>query len=342
MQISNQRPGIYSSYSVTSHYAAARSVMSAALVIKLPGFAQGLHTFDSPAEAAEALGSYRTAQNALRILFDSGVSRVYLAAVNSDSDLDYLAAIGHIAELPGVGAVICDAQDEDDLLDLVDSVEASSQAMRERLLFVGIDTAAHAAAAASALNHERGIVCTPAAYIPGDDVPSALYTACAFAGSILAQPNPGHNFSAYALGPLSRVERLPEADVQSLIAKGVCVFEQIAGNVECIRAVTTRTEPDLSMRPLNSILIIDDVMRSLRTGLHSFLRGARTGLYTHESISAQAAIILSQKRDEGILTSFEPPSARTSSEDPSVCIVQITFGVAHIVEQIHLSAHIRV
>jgi hypothetical protein len=138
------------------------------------------------------------------------------------------------------------------------------------------------------------------------------------------------------------VERLPEFDVQRLIARGVSVFENIAGSVECVRAVTTRTQPDLSLRPLNSILIIDDVMRSLRAGLGSLLRGMRVGLITHDSISAQAAIILAAKRDEGILQSFEPPVVRTSAEDPSVCVVQLSFGVAHIVEQIHVNAHIRV
>jgi hypothetical protein len=339
MQTPNQRPGIYSNYSVTSRYAAARSAMNAALVLKLPGFTAGLHTFESLADELEALGSYRAARNACRILFDSGVSRVYLAAAQDD----YLAAIGLIAELPDVGAVICDADDEDDLLDLIDSVAASGDSMRERLLFVGAETVGKAAAAAAAVNHERGIVCAPAAYIPGDDgVPDSLYTACAFAGAVLAQGNPGHNFSAHALPPLSRVERLSEPDVQMLIRGGVSVFENIAGGVECVRAVTTRTQPDLSLRPLNSVLIIDDVMRSLRLGLGSLLRGMRTGLITHESISAQAAIILAVKRDEGILRGFEPPVVRGSAEDPSVCVVQLSFSVAHIVEQIHVNAHIRV
>jgi hypothetical protein len=312
--------------------------MSAALALKLPGFAQGLHTFESLSAGIEALASYSTARNALRILFGSGVSRVHLAA----ADTDYLAAIGHIAELSDVGAVISDAQHEDDLLDLIDSVSDSGESMRERLLFIGADTPDTAVAAATALNHERGIVCAPAAYLPGESSPSALYTACAFAGAILAQQNPGHNFSAHALQPLSRVERLLEADVQRLIANGVSVFENIAGNVECVRAVTTRTTPDMSMRPLNSILIIDDVMRSLRAGLQGLLRGMRVGLITHESISAQATIILAAKRDEGILKNFEAPVVRTSAEDPSVCVVQLSFGVAHIVEQIHVSAHIRV
>ena len=338
MQTTNRRPGIFTGYSITSHYAAPRAAMSAALVVKLPVFNDELITFDSPTEALETLVSHRALLNACRILFNSGVARVHLATAEDN----YRAALGRVAELDGVGAVISDAHDEDDLYDLLDNVITSSSAMRERLMFIGNPTAQEAAAYAGILNHERAIVCTPAAFVPEDENPSALYTACAFAGAILAQPDPGHNFSAHALEPLSGIERLPEADIQSLISGGVCVFERVAGSVECVRAVTTRTEPDLSMRPLNSILIIDDVMRSLRAGLSGLLRALRVGAHSHESIASQVAVILAARRDEGIITAFDPPVVRASTEDPSVCIVQLSFGVAHIVDQIHVSAHIRV
>ena len=338
MQTTNRRPGIYSGYSVSSAHAAPRSAQGAALVVKLSEFTDELLTFGSFSEAIEILAAHKTILNTCRILFDSGVSRVYLAAAGAD----YEAALARVAEIDDIGAVISDASDESDLQSLLGSVNASSEAKRERLLFIGSAGTAAATAAADTLNHERAIVCTPAAFVSGDSQPNVLYTACAFAGAILAQPSPGFNFSAFPLSPLPDVERLPESDIQTLIERGISVFERVAGSVSCVRAVTTRTLPDLSLRPLNSILIIDDVMRSLRVGLSSLLRSLRVGAASHESIASQAAVILSAKRDEAIITSFSPPVVRAAPDDPSVCIVQLSFGVAFVVEQIFISAFIRV
>ena len=338
----NQRPGVYSGYSINSRYAAPRSRQAAALVLYFPAEHQ-LYKFENENEAALEL-DLPTQNNALcacRILFASGVSRVYLLPIQTTVN----DTLQQISQLKDIGCIISENRPMNDLQALISSVKQSSEQRLERLLFVGTDTANEATTAAESINHERGIVCTPACTAPGDDTSRGLYSACAVAGAVLGENDPAHNFSGDILLVLSDVNELTESEIQQLIANGVCVLEKVSGQIECVRAVTTRTKlgdnAELSMRPLNTILIIDDVMRTLRTGLSALLKGMRAGAASQSAIASQATVLLAAKCDEGILASFSPPVVTPDNTDPSVCIVDVSFNVAHVVEQIHLSAQVR-
>ena len=237
--------------------------------------------------------------------------------------------------------MICDAAETADLEALDASVRKSSLDMRERIAFAGRALPSQAIADARHVNSERLVLCCPAAASGQSGEADAIFPAAAMAGRVLAQNDPSYNWNGESVSVLSDCVKLAEEDIQSLIAAGVTVFEDREG-VRCVRAVTTKTlsggAADLSMRPLGAILTIDEVISSIRRSLEARLSGVRL---SHESIASQIVVQLSAHLDEGLLSGFDSPVVYASGEDPSVCVAELGFQIAHALSQIHISAHIK-
>ena len=342
----NQRPGVYSNYTVSSSYATPRSSLHAAVVCKGSVELSGtLYSLTSAAGAAELLGGAENlcALTCCRILLESGVSKIWVSVAANG---DFESALSLLEELEGIGAVICDAADISGLKHLRDSVHRSSSKLYERVAYCGISATGTAMAIAAELSDERVVICCPTATASGNMPPLPVYGAASLAGYLLARDDPAANLNGAELKTLSAVSKLPESDIQSLIAGGVTVLEEVGAHVECVRAVTTRAQsggaPDNTLRPLNTILIIDDVMRTLRQSLKARLGGLRRHSGTLDAILSQVMVELAAKEDEGVIESFEAPGVRADENDPSVCIVEISFTAAHLVDQIHITAHVEV
>lgn len=342
----NLRPGVYSRYDISSHYSTALSSRYAAVAAKSSGSApQEALRFSSYAEAQQALppdGDGECLLGCVRLLFDCGVSQVVAVAVKED----YAAALALVEEIPNIGAVVCDCTEEAGLAALRDSVHRSSGALRERIAFCGMDDPEAAAKAAKALNSERVVLACPAASPRGSARRGAVYTACALAGAVLAQDDPAHNFNGLRLSALESPDALEESQIQTLLGAGVTVCEEVGGAVECIRLTTTRTEtsgePDNTLRSVNTVLIIDDVMATIRSALKARLGGARISELSYGSIVSQVLVELAAKRESGVIESYEPPKVYGDSADPAVCVVELSFKVAQVLSQIHVVAHIEV
>lgn len=342
----NLRPGVYSQYEVSSTYTSARSGQYAALVARGSSAGGEMLELTSYRMAAQALmgGENERLRGAARVLFDSGVSRVYVFPVG---DNGYASALAAAQALENIGAVVCDAQSAQELALVKESVRAASGALRERVAYVGLAGAQAAAQAAEALNDERMAVCCPAGVPRGAETAAdALYTAAAVAGLVLVARDPAYNFSGAPLTALGDVERLAEAEIQTLLAAGVCVAEMAGGNAELVRALTTRVKtggvPDRSLSTLNTVLIIDDVIRTVRETLQLRLRGGRISTRSLDSVHAQVVVALAAKVDDGVVESFGTPQVYSHESDPAVCVVELSFKVAHVLEQIHVTAHVQV
>lgn len=346
MTVQNLRPGVYSRYDVTSMYTTPLSLKYAAVVARSIGGESGeLYRFTSYQDACEIFspdGSGVIMRSLIGLLFDSGVS-VVLAVPAGDG---YESALTALETAENVGAIICDATNIDDLTALKVRVAANSDARRECLGFCGIDDPTRAMEAARTLNCERIVFACPAVSSKTEGTRAAALAAAALAGKILASGDAAANLNGCAFPLPTLPEPLPESTIQSLLEAGVTVFESVGGETECIRATTTRTmtsgAPDRSMTGVNTILIIDDVMQSVRSMLKSHLSGSRVNGSPLESIRSQVTIVLAEKQNDGLLESFSAPRCYASSSDPSVCVVEMSFAVAHAVSQIHVTAHIQV
>lgn len=346
MNVQNQRPGVYSQYDITSMYTTPLSLKYAAVVAKAEGGEAGaayrLKTYSDACETFLPDSEGVFMRSILAVLFESGVSEVLAIPANSG----YQAALDMLETAENIGAVVCDSQSPADLAALKARVLKNSEERRECLGFCGIAEPNEAIAAAVALNCERIVLVCPQVFSRVSGARSVIIAAAALAGKMLAMGNAAINLNGEEFSALTSAEILPEKTIQSLLAAGVTVFENVSGTVECIRALTTRTKtngvPDRSLTGINTILITDDVMSSIRISLKKVLRGGRINGSPIDSIRSQVAVVLGEKQNEGLLESFEPPHCYASLSDPAVCVVELSFAVAHVISQIHVTAHILV
>ena len=362
----NQRPGVYSRVGI-SGYRASGGKASAALLLPCKGGERpGVYKLESYQDAKGALSGNQLALDCARLLFD-GAGRVIVAiapgihhAILSAGEVD-------------VRAIVSGFTSTEELIVLREQVEAASETGRECIAFAGLEEPGAAVDAAQAANSGRMVLCCPALALKEESVwdtyeddaaiddattcltsmedtglddtaqPQAIYGACALAAAVMSAPSPLQNFNGLVAQRLRVAEPLPEDEVQRLIRAGVCVFEQVGARAELIRAVTTHTQTQSgegSLRSLNTVLIIDDVLACVRGALRGKLSGS--GKVSLEGVRDLVAVELRGKHDASIIASFAPPRIRPKPGDPSVALVEISFRVAHLLSQIHLSAYIRV
>lgn len=330
----NLRPGVTSRVEVTDCPAPGTLNRDAALVVQSSGPA-AMEIFSTFANAAEHCSG--AVLECLRLLFAGGAGRVHLARGQ-----DAAAALA-LLEDPAIGAVVCQCQTAADYAALRTHLNQSGANMAERLGFAGASGVADALGAAKALCCERAVLCCPAAATGEQETPHPLYAPCALAARLLSSP-PNHSYSGEEFPQLQGVGTLPEAEVQQLLAAGVCVFEELGGGVELVRGLTTATTQNGAgsnrLRGLNTTLISDHVVRHIRQTLKTRLKGASTA--SLGSIRDQVAVELAALRQEGVIAEFDPPRVRPDSGDPTACLVEIAFAVAHLIDRIYLTAHIRV
>ena len=88
--------------------------------------------------------------------------------------------------------------------------------------------------------------------------------------------------------------------------------------------------------------IVDDVIPALRASLRArFVRSKNTA-QVRAAIRSQVMVELENKRAQEIIDSFGEVSVKASEDDPTVCLVEFSFAVAHGLNRIYLSAHITV
>ena len=127
---------------------------------------------------------------------------------------------------------------------------------------------------------------------------------------------------------------------------GVTPVEQVGGTVSVVRGVTTRTATgaaaDPTWRDLATIRVVDDVIPSLRQALAAKFRRAKNTPQSRGAIRAQVVLELEQKLSREIITGYEDVAVSADPEEPTRCLVDFSFTVAHGLNQIWLTAHITV
>ena len=200
---------------------------------------------------------------------------------------------------------------------------------------------------AAALNHQRMILVGPDV-LDGDGTRrSAALGAAALAGVLAAERDPALPVNGAGLrGIGGTAASLTEGEIDSLVRGGVTPLESLGGVTSPIRGITTKTKTggaaDASWREITTILIVDDVIPTLRESLGAkFLRSKNTAR-NRGAIRAQVIVELERKREAEIIEGYGEVTARASEDDPTVCEVEFPFAVAHGLNQIYLTAHITV
>ena len=127
---------------------------------------------------------------------------------------------------------------------------------------------------------------------------------------------------------------------------GVTPLESAAGVISPVRGITTRTTTggaaDATWRELTTVLIADDVIPSIRNALRSKFSRAKNTARNRGAIRSQVIVELEKKTAAEIIDSYGDVTVSASPDDPTVCLVEFGFAVAHGLNQIYLTVHITV
>ena len=345
--LATQRPGVFSRYDLSTIRRGSPIRCVAVAAKAAEGEKDKVIRCQSRAALLDAFGEGD--ENHLlvplgELLFQNGVQTVAAVPVDTQ-DGGYQTAFDLLMGEEDIQAVICDSTEAAVHAALKESVIAASEANRERIAVVAAATDEVDALIplAKALCCERVVLAAPAVTV--EEKSTALFTAALIAAKAVTDES--HRLSGAVLAGAQAVPtRYSEEEIDQLITAGITPVEFAGGNAEIIRAVTTCTEiggePDISLRELDTVLVIDRVLSGLRAVLKSRLGSLRNNERTRGAIKAQAAVELSARRQEGLIDSFDSPVVTSDTDDPSICIVEVGFTVAHGINQIHVLAHVSV
>ena len=135
-------------------------------------------------------------------------------------------------------------------------------------------------------------------------------------------------------------------EIDLLVRGGVTPLEAVGGIVSPVRGITTRTTTggadDTTWRELTTILIVDDVIPTIRQSLRSRFCQTKNTAQTRGAIRSQTIVELENKLRAEIIDSYSDVTVSVYEDDPTVCLVEFSFAVAHGLNQIYLTAHITI
>ena len=347
---SHERPGVYSVYEASTLISGADGAKRVGLAAVCgKGEAGTLYSLSDYSQAVEQFGEGEELTELVRLLFLNGAAGVEVVPVERGESVDYTGAFAALEAAEGISIVVCDSTDVKVQQALRDSVIAASEARRERIAVVAgaaVEPVSQLVTRAGELNSNR-VVLVAAEMADDNEALSGIRAAAAVAGAIAAESDPAVPLGGAELAGLPGLSRrYSDTEIDALVRGGATPLESIAGVVSVVRGVTTCTTSgsaaDTTWRELTTILVVDDVIPSIRNSLRArFQRSKNTG-QNRGAIRSQVVLELENKLAREIITGYDNVTVSVLEDNPTVCLVEFSFTVAHGLNQIWLSAHITV
>lgn len=345
----HERPGVYSSYdasSVVSASAAAKTIGAAAVATK--GTANKVELITSYEEGKSVFGEDASGvygmSTLLRFLFANGAGAVKAVAVGKDEseEKDYASAFAALSDEEDVGVMVCDSAAQSVHLLLKTAAEDASAARRERIAVIGgsEETVAQMVNRAKAVNSERVVLVGPDIASDDGGTMSAVFAAAAVAAVIAGNTDPSVPINGAA------GKRLSDNEIDQLVRGGVTPIETVGGVSSPVRGITTKTSSggaaDTTWRELTTILIVDEVIPTIRSALRTRFARSKNTAQSRGAIRSQVVLELEEMKSREIVDSYGEVLVSALKSDPTVCLVEFSFTVAHGLNRIYLTAHITV
>ena len=318
---------MYYSYEASSLTAAAAGGSKVAVVAKADGAdGETVYQWTSYSKAAADVGDCVLSQMA-QLAIRNGAGTVYGVPAGEDYDAAFALA-----------AALQQA--------LKTMVQECSAARRERIAVVGGmagESVSQLVERAAGLNCERVVLTAPGM---GDGSGGAM-CAAAVAGAIAGSTDPALPLGGAQLYGLAGLEcSYDDSEIDLLVQGGVTALEMLAGSYYVVRGVTTRTTTggaaDTTWRELTTILVVDEVIPGLRDALRAKFSRAKNTAQTRGAIRSQTVMELEKRVSREIIDGYEDVTVSAMEDDPTVCLVEFAFTVAHGLNQVWLNAHITV
>ena len=344
----HERPGVYSSYEASSLTAASAGGGKVAVIAVAGDLEKGKDYYQWTSCSRAADVGDCTLSKMAQLAIRNGAGAVYGIPVKTGEggEADYEAAFAVAADIEDVSVVVCDSTKETVQNLLKEMVEKCSRARKERIAVVGGEAGelvADLVKRAEGLNCERMVLVAPGM----GDKSGGAGCAAAVAGAIAGTTDPALPLGGAQLYGLEGLEQnYDDSDIDELVQGGVTALETLAGACYVVRGVTTKTKtggaPDATWRELSTILVVDEVIPGVRRALRAKFSRAKNTRQTRGAIRSQTVMELEKRVSREIIDSYEDVTVSALEDDPTVCLVEFSFTVAHGLNQVWLSAHITV
>ena len=349
----HERPGVYSSYdasSVVSASAAAKTIGAAAVATK--GTANKVELITSYEEGKSVFGEDASGvygmSTLLKFLFANGAGAVKAVAVGKDEseEKDYASAFAALSDEEDVGVMVCDSAAQSVHLLLKTAAEDASAARRERIAVIGgsEETVAQMVNRAKAVNSERVVLVGPDIASDDGGTMSAVFAAAAVIAGNTDPSVPINGAELTLFGAAGK--RLSDNEIDQLVRGGVTPIETVGGVSSPVRGITTKTSSggaaDTTWRELTTILIVDEVIPTIRSTLRTRFARSKNTAQSRGAIRSQVVLELEEMKSREIVDSYGEVLVSALKSDPTVCLVEFSFTVAHGLNRIYLTAHITV
>ena len=141
-------------------------------------------------------------------------------------------------------------------------------------------------------------------------------------------------------------KRLSDNEIDQLVRGGVTPIETVGGVSSPVRGITTKTSSggaaDTTWRELTTILIVDEVIPTIRSALRTRFARSKNTAQSRGAIRSQVVLELEEMKSREIVDSYGEVLVSALKSDPTVCLVEFGFTVAHGLNRIYLTAHITV
>ena len=342
----HERPGVYSSYDASTVITTGRGSKTVGVAAKaVKGTVGTVATLTNYAAGVEAATPGMS--TILRLLFANGAAAVAAVRV-ADASPDYTAAFAALGKVDAQ-ILVCDSGELTVQQTLRTAVETASAQRRERIAVVGGSemTVTELTERAAALNSERMVLVGPDVLDSGGGNLPGVFAAAALAGVIASGTDPAIPLNGAEISGLTGVaEDYSDNEIDLLVRGGVTPLECVGGVVSPVRGITTRTKTggaaDSTWRELTTILIVDDIIPTIRSALRSRFARTKNTAQGRSAIRSQVIVELEKKVAAEIIDSYGEVAVTALEEDPTVCLVEFSFAVAHGLNQIYLTVHITV
>lgn len=308
----------------------------------------------SYAAALEEFGSDSSLSELIRILIKNGVAQIKAVPIvlteskTAATTNDYEAAFNLLVKEENIKVIVCDSTEAAVHSALKNSILTATERNASKIGVVeSTGTVATILSAAEKINSERMVMVAPSALGSDGSAAKTGSLAAAVAGAIVSESDPAVPLNGAELFGFTGVsQNFTDGDITALVQGGVTPVECVGGTVSIVRGITTKTstsgKPDYTWRELTTILIVDDVIPTIRDALKNSFSRTKNTAQTRDAIRTRVIVELEKKKTAEIIEGYGNVSVVQDDSDPTVCIVTFEFTVAHGLNQIRLTAYITV
>lgn len=268
---------------------------------------------------------------------------------DESEEKDYASAFAALSDEEDVGVMVCDSAAQSVHLLLKTAAEDASAARRERIAVIGgsEETVAQMVNRAKAVNSERVVLVGPDIASDDGGTMSAVFAAAAVAAVIAGNTDPSVPINGAELTLFGAAgKRLSDNEIDQLVRGGVTPIETVGDVSSPVRGITTKTSSggaaDTTWRELTTILIVDEVIPTIRSALRTRFARSKNTAQSRGAIRSQVVLELEEMKSREIVDSYGEVLVSALKSDPTVCLVEFSFTVAHGLNRIYLTAHITV